>query len=123
MTPPTLVELWLSVRWSAEAFVTTGADHLWVRAVPMAFLPQPGNEVALWPGDDGDPATGTLWPVEAPRWGSDGVAWAELVPMRVNPTDEALRALQRTRNERPWWTARDGADIESRLAAAGWDLR
>ena len=123
MTTLTMVELWLSVRWSTEAFVTTAADATWTKAVPMAFLPQPGNEIALWPADDGDPATGPLWPVEAPRWGSDGVAWVELVPMRVDPDEKALQAIQRLRRERPWWTGNDGADIEPRLAAAGWNLR
>jgi hypothetical protein len=118
-----LVELWLSVRRSAQAYVTTGDDATWTKAVPMAFLPQEGNEVALWPADDGDPATGPLWPVEAPRWGSDGVAWVELMPMRVDPDDKALQAIQRLGRERPWWTANDGADIEARLTAAGWTLR
>ncbi len=117
-----IVGQWLSVRRSALAHVTTGDDSTWRRDVPMAFLPRPGDEVALWPDEDGDPALGPRWPVQAPAWGSDGVAWLELMPMRVDPDDAAVQAMQSLgfRSERPWWTGNDGDVTEARLSAGGW---
>jgi hypothetical protein len=107
------------------ALVTTGEDDTWRRDVPMAFLPRPGDEIALWPDEDGDPSGGVMWPVEAPRWDSAGVAWIELVPMRVDPDDDALESLRvmGPRSEKPWWTATDGTDIEARLTRGGWVRR
>lgn len=100
-----------------------GVDRVWLRAVPMRFLPAAGDEVALWAGGDGDPAGGPLWPVRLRCWGSGGSVQLDLVDMRVDPDEEAVDAIMRVPGvERVWSTERDGsvADLEAGLARGGW---
>lgn len=114
-----IVKLYLTV-WRTQGFgvYRSGVDRGWCREMETAFLPAPGDEVVLWPDEDGG---GTSWPVESRLWDHDGTVSVHLLGMQVDPSEAVRESMRRVPGRRrAWFVEEDGDDPDVLLRAGGW---
>lgn len=107
------VILWLRVLGHAGQRVN---DTWWQRTIDTAHLPDIGDEVQLWGGQDGP-----LAPVRRRWWRPDGGIVVQLVEMSV---DSARAALALDENNRLMWLpwSSDKGDPAGLLHGSGWEV-
>ncbi len=90
-----IITLWLSLCDGTKA--GWPSDHeLWIRNVETGALPVThphADDIVLWPGEDGQPTEGPLWPVRRRFMIADGSWHVELCRMVLDPTDDVLDTI------------------------------
>ena len=114
------VRLWLSVY---EKLCPMGSYTLWTKELTTDFPPREGDDVHLWPDEDGESSVN--WSVRRHYWSWDGRYSCELTHLVVDPAENNYTTRPGRENylyARPWHT-----DVNNRpepgLRRGGWITR
>lgn len=125
MTIEHMVTSWISVHHddSSRGGWACSSGTLYHKRQSMAHAPHPGDEISLWPDEDGDP-DGCQVQVVRRWWDCTGRLNLKMLGFQVNPDDTIqqymLAQLAMARSWRAsWWSDRDG-DLEANLASGDW---